>query len=144
MRTVRRDRDEIIEDGKSVRVPIMLADSVAHNHQPHFYDAPTTNDATRRRAAARDAYVSALKDAWRTPHKDASERDAAERVLTEQDDPNERTLRRHLGGGESAEIQARRDREWSEYCDRVANAWRTDPVAATAIEHQGERWRGGR
>jgi hypothetical protein len=44
-------------------------------------------------------------------------------------------------------IQRERDRIWEDYRRRTSSAWQTgqtNPHAATEIERQGERWRGGR
>jgi len=54
------------------------------------------------------------------------------------------TMRRHLRTEPDENAQARRDAAWAQYRDRLGNAWKTNPSAATAIERQGERWRGGR
>ena len=53
-------------------------------------------------------------------------------------------MRRHLRTEPDDNAQGRRDAAWAAYRDRLGNAWRTDPRAATAIERQGEQWRGGR
>ena len=104
----------------------------AGNHRPHYAREPeAVRDA---RAAARDAYIERTVNTWRT-HRDGPQPDLAT-------SPQE--LRRHLRSEPDDDAQAGRDRAWADYCDRVSNAWRTDPRAANAIERQGERWRGGR
>jgi hypothetical protein len=137
------DDDYVVRDGEHVRVPLYLCDATqravfdAYAHQPGYRtsDAAEARDARREAREARRAWIEDMTTAWRrTPHKDASEPDAGERLL-----------KRHLGTAEpNDDAQARRDRQWAEYCDRVSNAWRTDPRAASAIEAQAERWRGGR
>jgi hypothetical protein len=113
----------------------------------------TDLDAARDAAqAARDRWIADMCSAWkRPPTHDAGE-------------PDEQLLARHLRGkpdddgapdpGDvraverrrltNAEAQRERDLAWTRYRDNLANAWKTDPRAATAIQRQGERWRGGR
>jgi hypothetical protein len=82
--------------------------------------------------------VKKLGDSWRLPHHDAAEPDLGS--------PPE-VLRRHLRtepDEPGADHQARRDKAWAAYKDQLGNAWRTNPRAATAIERQGENWRGGK
>jgi hypothetical protein len=163
------DDDDIVRDGERVRCPLYLMDSVqraiagnvfdARSHQPHF----ATDAASERiKREARVGYIKQLTDSWkRTPTKDASEPDAAERLLTEpDDDPNER-MRRHLYGGEelnalAKNIAARREREHQARCQALSEAWRsptgnasvqhpelwstTRSHAASAIEEQRRRW----
>ena len=155
------DDDDALHDGGSVRVPMFLMDTVparfafdAVDHQPGYRtgeryrrayadycrDAglPEADSAERVRREARADYIRRLSDAWKRPPRAAW--DAAQPDLGSR--PEE--LRRHLRTEPDDDAQARRDRAWADYCDRVSNAWRTDPRAATAIERQGERWRGGR
>jgi hypothetical protein len=53
-------------------------------------------------------------------------------------------MRAHLRGNEPDDVAEIKERAWAQYRDNLQNAWKTDPRAATAIERQGERWRGGR
>jgi hypothetical protein len=129
------DARDVIPDGGSVRVPLLLTD-----HQPGFVsvNGAAVRDAQRMARDARDAYVQRLTSAWRTPlARDAGEPDAAEALL-------KRHLRSEPTEPDEDDAQARRDRQWAEYCDRISNAWRTNPQAATTVERQGEQWRGGR
>jgi hypothetical protein len=129
------DDDRVVRDGESVRTPLFMKD-----HRPRFL---RTSDAGVRaaRIAARDARQTWIKDlstAWkRTPHTDNG--------------PDEELLRRHLAEPDEPDeddldaIQARRDRQWLEYRDRVGNAWRnpsgrTDPGAALIIEKRRQRY----
>jgi hypothetical protein len=149
MRTVRsdayddddvRDAEEgIARDGESVRTPLVLMDSVqrqiaatfdADSHRPHF--ARPTADARAASRAAYDEMCARLREAYKMPHRDAAEPDRGT--------PPAELMRRHLRTEPDDNAQARRDRQWAEYCDRVSNAWRTDPRAATAIERQREQW----
>jgi hypothetical protein len=159
------DDDDEIEDGHSVRVPMMIMDGNRVNlsdtvrfegGQPHFarmadtasessiedLESPRDLDALRDAArAARDAWIKQTCEAWRTPSRDAAEPDLGSR-------PEEvMRMRRHLRGTEEEDdAAALREKSYAAYKDRLSNAWRgrTDPRAATAIERQGERWRGGR
>jgi hypothetical protein len=142
------DDDRVVADGEVVRVPLHLMDArqVAvyrhfhpDNHRPHFV---TSNDAAaldaRREAkAAYDEMCKRATEAWRTPVRDAAEPDASTELP-----------KRHLGSEPDEDDAARaekiRERTRAEYLDQLQNAWRTNPQAATAIERQGERWRGGR
>jgi hypothetical protein len=112
----------------------------------------TDLDAARDAAqAARDRWIADMCSAWKRPlARDAAEPDAAEQLLARHlgkpddegapDPGNIRAVeRRRL-----TEAQRERDLAWIRYRDNLANAWKTDPHAATAIERQGERWRGGR
>jgi hypothetical protein len=162
-----RDRDrvlEVLEDGESIRVPLLLTDAAARFHQPGFR---SVNDGTVKdaRIAARDAraaYLKQLNDAWRKPPLAAG---PADPKLNEPDEPDddpddvpgphseELVMHRHLfGPDDNAKLAARLERERARDFQRrsrdLQNAWRnpgrTDPGAANAIERQGERWRGGR
>ena len=147
------DINDVVAPGGHVKVPLLLCDARAavfdaRNHQPHFY-TPLNDAAQRRRTAARDAYVERTVSAWRRPHKDASEPDAAERLLSgRNDDPNER-MRRHVYGASPDDDKgaARRRAAEAAYrhrCDALSNAWRnpgnTDPRAANAVEQERRRW----
>ena len=107
---------------------------------PEMWFSTSLRDARAKALAARDQMIQRARDAWkRPPVRDAAEPDQGSR-------PEER-MRRHLRTEEGAEAQARRDAAWAAYRDRLGNAWRmgrVDPGAASAIERQGERWRGGR
>jgi hypothetical protein len=102
------------------------------------------------RTAARDAYLEMVRhaeSAWRRPvdqngpgvpfwsHRDAAEPDNSS--------PPE-VMRAHLRGDEPDNVAEIKERAWAQYRDDLQNAWKTDPHAATAIQRQGERWRGGR
>jgi hypothetical protein len=118
------DDDEEIEDGHSVRVPMMIMDGNRVNlsdtvrfedGQPHFVravdaasefsnfeevesrDLDALRDAAR---AARDQWIERMCDAWRTPPRgarDAAEPNAAEALPAPHNDPGA-ALRRHLFG----------------------------------------------
>jgi hypothetical protein len=129
------DDDDVVRDGESVRVPLHLCDRVQRAvvfdgdaHRPHH--AELTDEVRKLRAETRREYLANLQDAWRTPHRDAAEPDSSSPPV----------MRRHL---EPDNAQARRDAAWASYRDRLSQAW-CDPRSATAIERQGERWRGGR
>jgi hypothetical protein len=118
MRTETEDDDEVVRDGESVRVSAFLMDGVQRS-MSHGRDA---------RMAARDAYIQQLNNAWRTPLRD----------LAPPIDPSRGPLSRETDPDNAA------DRAYQSYKDQLANAWRADPNAATAIERQAESWRGGR
>jgi hypothetical protein len=149
------ETDEMARDGETVRTPMMIMDS-ACGHRPGFVQL--TDELIAKRWEARDAMIRRAEQAWRTPDRDAAEPDLGSRP--------EELLRRHLWGkpdddgasdpGNPSAVmrrhltkrdeQAQRERDlaWTRYRDNLANAWKTNPRAATAIERQGERWRGGR
>jgi hypothetical protein len=139
------DDDGEVRDGESVRCPMYLMDSQrqvvarfafdADAHRPHH--AELTDELRKLRAKTRAEYLAGLQDAWRTPHGDAAEPDNSSPAAV---------MRRHLAEPDEpdADVQARRDAIWNDYKTRLGNAWKTDPRAASAIEQQGERWRGGR
>jgi len=149
------DDDAEIGDGESVVVPLHLMDATQRAvagvdlHQPGYRrvtDA-AVRDARTAAREARDQMIERATSAWRLPqrdpHKDAAEPDAgsppgvmrAHLRGTDPDEPDE---------PDADDVQGRRDAIWNDYKTRLANAWKTDPRAATAIERQGERWRGGR
>jgi hypothetical protein len=109
-------------------------------------DARSTADA---RTAARDAYLEMVRraeSAWRQPVDQNgpggpfwSHRDAAQ-----PDNSSPEVMRAHLRGNEPDNVAEIKERAWAQYRDNLQNAWKTDPHAATAIQRQGERWRGGR
>jgi hypothetical protein len=149
----KREGDDVIEDGGELVVPLELCDSTqrevamhykfnAYDYQPGFRGGDVgvgySQDA---RAAARDArarYVDNLTNAWRTPARDAAQPDIGS--------PPAEMMRRHLGGNEPDDAQARRDRAYREYTTRISEAWKgaAPGRAASRIEQQAERWRGGR
>jgi hypothetical protein len=163
------DPDEVSDEvspGGSVRVPLFCVDTYQLNNRPlsrlsdlsaadldrhrpgyRLSDQASKSDklsgldaaARDARTATRDAYFEMVKraeNAWRTPIRDAAEPDLASRP--------EEVMRHHLRTEPDENAQARRDAAWAQYRDQLGNAWKTDPRAATAIERQGERWRGGR
>jgi hypothetical protein len=134
--------------------------SAQRNDPGSFYPDPRLrSDAAVRdaRAAATDSYhamCARLRDAWRTqdaPQPDNSSSNAQFRrhmaSVPDPGDPNENLIRRHLSTEPDAAAQRERDRVWEDYRQRLSTAWQTgqtNPRAASAIERQGERWRGGR
>jgi len=141
------DDDDMVRDGDTVRTPLYLVDAVRfEDGQPHFLravdeasksktvlDLDAARDAAR---AARESWIKQMCDAWkRPPTRDASQPDLGTRA--------EEMMRRHLRTEPDYDAQARRDAAWAQYRDQLGNAWKIDPRAATAIERQGERWRGG-
>src|SRR5262249_9400715 len=163
------DDDDVVRDGESVRVPVFLVDTIRFeddgprflrmadeavrdtgaatrdaDHRPGFRYATDAARAAVR--AARDEMIRRAQKASRTPHRDAGQPDLGTR-------PEELMMRRHLFGAPGApdpgdvhavelrgeQAQRERDRAWSRYRDDLANAWKTNPRAATAIERRGER-----
>jgi hypothetical protein len=160
--------------------------SAQRNDPGHYPDPRLRTDAAVRdaRAAATASYhamCARLRDAWRTPIRDAAQPDNSSsnaewrrhvRNIPDPGDPNENLVRRrlemktggalrhgatgdpnaelvrsHLTTESTAAAQAERDRVWEDYRQRLSTAWQTrqtNPRAASAIERQGEQWRGGR
>ena len=190
--------DEVVEDGDTVHVPLMLCDSMA-GRRPGY--AQLTDEQVVQRQAPRDRYIRGLNSAWRMdsrkpPDPDDDDEDdddddnndngrggarprrrnsedaqvAARKAATrsyhqmvrrledawrrpvgsvrDNGEPDmsssAETMRHHLRTEPDENAQARRDAVWAQYPDQLGNAWKTNPSAATAIERQGERWRGGR
>jgi hypothetical protein len=167
------DDDMVVPDGASVKVPIVLMDGVqrrfaAENHQPHF--AELSDEQQQRRARTRTEYVQQLSDAWRSPATGGNRKEGTVpsskmpmaslsrvrclcRRLTnawrdqdtpEPDDDPDNLMKRHLSTEPDEDTESRRNAAWAQYRDRLSNAWKTDPRTASAIERQGEQWRGGR
>jgi hypothetical protein len=128
------DDDEIVKDGESVRVPVYLMDATqrrfaafdADAHRPHH--AELTDEVRKLRAKTRAEYLAGLRDAWRTPHRDAAEPDSSS--------PPE-VMRRHL---EPDNAHARRNAAWAAYKDQLGRAWRTDLRRADVVEREREKW----
>jgi hypothetical protein len=96
----------------------------------------TAADARAKAVSARLQRIQQMRDAWKKPfHIDAAQPDTSN--LPDPDDEN--------GNGQDA-VERRRSREHDARKVRLAEAWRgtTNPISATAIERQGEMWRGGR
>jgi hypothetical protein len=152
MKRKAEDDDLICEDGESVRVPLVLCDSVsaqfafgraepidADNHRPHYVsttDAAVT-DVLAKARDARNEYIRGLTGAWRrTAARDGAE--PSDPTSTgEMPDPGS-LLRRHLEPDDAARL---REKAWRARNDALSNAWRnppgrTDPGAALAIEHR--------
>ena len=149
------DDDDMVRDGDTVRVRTLLTDRVEYdnNHQPRF--VRMVDEASRDAArAARDAWIKQTTEAWRTPARDFAQPDLGSRpeeVMRRKPDDdgapdpgNVHAIERRRVTERGAEAQRERDLAWTRYRDNLANAWKTNPRAATAIERQGERWRGGR
>jgi hypothetical protein len=168
------DGKDVLEDGESVRVPLMLCDSRqfdATGHRPGF--APITDAVQQQRQQTRDRYISELTNSWRVPAQrpmttedakkpkfgsfaDANQRRSAAydayvkrigeawRMQPRDQEPDDDLMQRHLRTEPDDDAQARRNAAWAQYRDRLSNAWKTDPRTASAIERQGEQWRGGR
>jgi len=140
------DDDDDGDDGEdTMDANIQQAFDVA-DHRPGFrYATDAARVAVRD---ARDEMIRRATTAWRTPQqpqRTTRSRDAAEPDLGAR--PEELAMRRHLRGTEEDDAAAAlREKSYAAYKDRLSNAWRgrTDPRAATAIERQGEAWRGGR
>jgi hypothetical protein len=143
--TVRFDGDE----PHFVRAAANFEDSDVSQFRG-LWDLDAARDAAR---AARESWIKQTCDAWRTPqraaamrHGDAAEPDASERLLPH-DDPAA-ALQRHLWGPPDDERQrlteqlAERDRAWNRYRANLANAWKMQPGAASAVENRLERERG--
>jgi hypothetical protein len=135
------DDDDMVPDGHSVKVRLELMDALqrqvafnARDHQPHH--AELTDEVRQLRAATRDAYIQQITTAWsRRPGR------VQDTVAPE---PRDNLMRPHLS---FADAQSLREKAYADYVERISNGWRagrTDPRAATAIERQGEQWRGGR
>jgi hypothetical protein len=123
--------DEEIPDGKGVRVPLLLCDTVRLNdrpldklcdlsaadldrHRPGFRGKPD-DDAAARREKSYATYKARLEGAWRSPSA------AAER--------NEAQLEawRRPGASPGLRQDAATDRAaaYAGYVQRIQNAWRT-------------------
>jgi hypothetical protein len=83
--------------------------------------------------------VRRLENAWRSPPA----RDAAEPDIGS---PPGELIRQHMRTDPDDDAQARRDRAYQDYTTRLSEAWKgaAPGAAASQIERQGERWRGGR
>ncbi|ODS03789.1 hypothetical protein AUC71_07745 [Methyloceanibacter marginalis] len=64
-----RNQDDVIRDGESVRVPLMLCDAAqreiaCHVHRPH--QVTDASDASQK-TEAYERHLSNMQDAWRNP-----------------------------------------------------------------------------
>jgi hypothetical protein len=121
-----RDRfktDDEVEDGRSVRVPMMIMDG----YRPGYVQLTDVQIAKRREA--RDEMIKRGERAWRTPHRDAAEPDLGSRPeqLTRRylwgkpdddgaPDPGDPSavMRRHLTERDE-QAQRERDLAWTRY-----------------------------
>jgi hypothetical protein len=140
------DEDEVVEDGGTVHVPLMLCDSMAGQRSGY---ALLTADQVAKRQEARDGYIRDLNSAWRMD---------AKRKPPDDDTKNDNKL---------ADVRAPAIKARDSYVRYLMTAWRrpvrdaaqpdnsssaevmrrhlygaTDPNAAPAIERQAERERG--
>src|SRR5262245_22025110 len=93
-------------------------------------------DARAAATAEYHAMCARVRDAWRTPARDATS--------APHEDPAA-AMRRHLRAEEVDTAQARRDAAYKEYVRNLGAAWqqgRTDPSRAVEIEQRLERERG--
>ena len=79
-----------------------------------------------------DAMCRRLTDAWRGPRHlgghDAAQPDLGSRLSDIEETPDDNA-------------QARRDRAYQSYCDRIGSAWKTNPAAgANTVEQQRRGW----
>jgi hypothetical protein len=122
--------DDVMEDGRTLRVPLLLCDAVpaewafdARDHQPGYRlsDDAAALDARRDALDARDAMIRAQANAWR----DAGRRPARE---DEPPDPPAVMPRPDDPFPEESNIdaaQARRDAAYAASKRDQSNAWRT-------------------
>jgi hypothetical protein len=112
------DDDGICEDGESVRAPVVIMDSDARSHQPHF--ARLTDDAILdARRTARAAWIKQMNDAWRRPGRDAADADPSEPANVVE------AVRRQTAHEISAgEVEARRRAIHAEFSRNLSEAWR--------------------
>jgi hypothetical protein len=106
---MRRDDDDEVKDGETIRVPIYLCD--ATQHRPRYGEL--SDEQRKVRQTTRDAYVRDLANAWRSP------RDAA--APDEPGEPDEPDEQRPLPdpGVVEATYQA--------YRKALGQAWRLAP-----------------
>jgi hypothetical protein len=166
------DATDMIPDGHSVKVPMVIMDA-----RPHFADL--SDEVRKLRTETRSRYLQDLQSAWKSPAQRPKNSFSTERILPDADPmrsrteardqmikrateawrmphrdwsepdlstPPEEMLQRHLRTEPNADDQARRDAAYQSYKDRISNAWRTNPNAAGTIERQAEgpQWRHGK
>jgi hypothetical protein len=110
----RIDGIDVLEDGESLKVPMMLSDS-----RPHF--AEPTDAQIRMRNRARDEYVQRTCDAWRTAGRvqDDSDPSAAANAV-------ETARRKFTHEMISADdLEQKRRAIHAEFTARLSNAWRS-------------------
>jgi hypothetical protein len=114
MRHYKNDDDDIIQDGKSIRVPIHMMDGMdevqravagvpafdAAAHRPGYR---SMIDTAAERRATYDDYKARLSSAWRTPVADAP-----------------------LPKPDASATDPDRDAEYEAMKDRLQNAWRVN------------------
>jgi hypothetical protein len=145
--TVRRNRDlederDIIPDGGSVHVPLMLRDHQPNYHQPGYHVADQRIEDVRHQA--REAWIKDMTQAWKRPGliRDAAEPDAGSELLRRRpDEPDAdvgERLRGHLRTDPDDDAQAKRDAAWLDYKETLGRAWQTlgqtNPNNAAEVE----------
>jgi hypothetical protein len=126
--------------------------------QPDLGDAVRDSRAVAR--TARADYIARTCDAWkpRDAQPDLGTPPEELRRPRGESDPTDpsaaKTREREIEtwqGRDPAElaelardVEARGRAQHAEFSSTLSNAWKANPTAATQIERQGERWRGGR
>jgi hypothetical protein len=127
MRTDIEYDDDIVADGESVRVPMMVMDAMAGHRQGYV---EMTDEQIAMRARARSRWIAEMCDAWRGP-LDARRR----RKRRDDDDEPMRPMGSSGQGrtdpdkiGQSA-LDARRvaNSAYSEMCRKLQDSWRSPP-----------------
>jgi hypothetical protein len=126
----RIDGIDVVEDGESVRVPMMLTD--AAGQRPGF--APVTDKQRQLRQETRDSYIADLTNAWRSPNAWRTPHSQPDLSTTPEEmrrDPAAvanavEQLRRQTTNEMSAdELEQKRRAIHTDYTARLTNAWRS-------------------
>ena len=124
--------DDELEDGRTVRVPLVVMDADLSHHRPGFRvsDEASKSSSLADLDAARDAARSA-RDAWIKQTTDAWRMDAKRKKPPPDDDDDDgaakkgsRRLSPDRSGDTADARQAARD-AYDAMCSRLTNAWRT-------------------
>ena len=163
MRRNYNDDDNIVKDGESVKVSVMMMDAAQRyaaaavaagsdeyaNHRPGFRDSAV---AAVNRMSARDEFLRKLQDAWKADQTEPDEPPKGKITNfkvpnpDEPDDPVARNEKmRQAQPDDVQQAQDRRQRAAKSYADQLSNNWRSktgtaDPNSANQVERQRRSW----
>jgi hypothetical protein len=117
--------DEVVEDGHTIHVPLMLCDSMA-GRRPGY--AQLTDEQVAQRRAPRDRYIRDLNSAWRMDRKppDDSDDDPDDDPDDDNNDNGRGGARPRRRNSEDAQVAARKAATlaYDQMVKRAENAWR--------------------
>jgi hypothetical protein len=144
MRRRQRDDDDVMPDGHSLRVPMVMMDS-ARGHVGY------TTDQLRMRKQARDEYIARMTDAWRSPSSHDARSDNGELCPMcngngyldpdpdDDNDDDDSDRRRRTDARSISDARAMADASYRSMVRRTERAWQfRDAAELSAAVDPGE------